>query len=257
MIDNIIFSKDRACQLDLLLRSIIEYYDKYQEQNFYVIYKHSDDDYKTGYDALIAKYTWVNWIKESDSFKSDLCNINLANEYTTFFVDDNVFKHPFSIDDEEFTAFIKSKNILCLSLMLGKNIKWAYELLRKVIQPECNVWKWRDADIDFNYPMSVCGHVFRRNEIINIIADADYNNPNSFEDALVRNPPDCEYMVCYNESRIVEICVNSVSDVINKHGKITAKALNNRFLDGQQIVIENINNDSVHYEHWYNYEKII
>ena len=59
MISTIVFSKDRACQLDFLLTSLIQNDNGLFDIN--VLYRHSNDKFKTGYEKLIKKYPFLNW----------------------------------------------------------------------------------------------------------------------------------------------------------------------------------------------------
>ena len=70
MINSIVFSKDRAAQLDLLLKSI----EKNGKDVFQikVIYASSEISFEKGYEKLIDKYPEVKWMKESANFKNDV-----------------------------------------------------------------------------------------------------------------------------------------------------------------------------------------
>ena len=73
----IIFSKDRAAQLDLLLRSIEKNFAKPYYQNVTVIFRASNQSFVDGYKKLIKKWGrkdkatgYVSWINEEQtSFK--------------------------------------------------------------------------------------------------------------------------------------------------------------------------------------------
>src|SRR3989344_6927504 len=102
-ISTIIFSKNRACQLELLLRSL--------NMPATVIYTY-DQDFKTGYDKLIGMYPEVEFVWETDFKKQVIENLG---EYTLFLVDDDVMIAPFEESCPEFEEFKKNQGIICLS----------------------------------------------------------------------------------------------------------------------------------------------
>ena len=105
MINSIIFSKDRAAQLDLLLKSI----GKNAKDIFQlkVIYASSEISFEKGYEKLIDKYPEVKWMKESSNFKEDVLSAidNTESEYTCFFTDDDIVYR--KINEEDLTSKLK------------------------------------------------------------------------------------------------------------------------------------------------------
>src|ERR1035437_2667606 len=91
MINSIIFSKHRACQLDLLLESIFKNADNVFNLN--VIYTYSNDNFKLGYEKLISRYSekGINFYLQTANFKQDVIKL-LDNEYefSCFFTDDDI-----------------------------------------------------------------------------------------------------------------------------------------------------------------------
>ena len=75
----IIFSKDRACQLHLLLESMWEYTYLELFEYIYVIYKTSNRDYELGYREVKQCYDYVTFLPEID-FKTDILNILNKNK---------------------------------------------------------------------------------------------------------------------------------------------------------------------------------
>ena len=75
MLSSIIFSRDRAPQLHLLLNSL--------SKNFFlsgtnVIYKYTDEEHKLGYEMVqksFPGYDGVHWIREEDFQKEKLAEI--------------------------------------------------------------------------------------------------------------------------------------------------------------------------------------
>ncbi len=126
MINAIIFSKDRAIQLRLLLDSIKKNADGIFNIN--IIYTGDNNEFEQGYEKLISEeiVEGINWVKQSEDFKQDVLNL-FDDEYkfTCCFTDDDIiFK---TINEEEIINTIKSDpEIFCFSLRLGKNVTWCY-----------------------------------------------------------------------------------------------------------------------------------
>ena len=170
MIDIIIFSKDRACQLQALLRSLEEKLKI--EYTVTVLYTETSDLFKSAYEKLFLRdFKNTSYILESD-FESDLKNILFLRKtkFMMFLVDDIIIKDVVEYDDV-FKKFEEDKSIMSLSLRLGKNINYCYNKnkycsIPKFIDDKYNIWKWREEPAgDWSYPMSVDGNIFRREEI--------------------------------------------------------------------------------------------
>jgi len=257
----VIFSKDRAMQLELLLRSIQMFFINYEDSDISIIYTYSNNDYKASYKKLVKMYPEFDF-KLEYNFKQQLCDVIYDEPYTVFFTDDAVFKSKFDIDeiDKEF-----HDNICALSLMLGKNINYAYEEEREIKQPQFYypyppthfrlAWDWKSADIDFNYPMSVIGCIWRTKDIKPKLLELDYDKAWNVESALKSSPIDKSKMTCYKESKVVHIANNVVSPCGNKSGGGDVEILNKKFLNGERIVWKKINNNSVHFEWEYKFER--
>ena len=148
MINSIVFSKDRAAQLDLLLKSI----GKNAKDIFQlkVIYASSEISFEKGYEKLIDKYPEVKWMKESSNFKEDVLSAidNTESEYTCFFTDDDIVYR--KINEEDLTSKLKEdKDAFCFSTRLGKNTVKCYTMnADNVIKPHHEddkfiCWNWR------------------------------------------------------------------------------------------------------------------
>ena len=100
-INIIVFSKDRACQLELFLRSMKFYFKEFDQHIINVLYTYSNDKFKSGYDKLFTIHndSNINYIKETQNFKNHiLFLLDQDKAYTIFFVDDIVFKNDGSVE---------------------------------------------------------------------------------------------------------------------------------------------------------------
>lgn len=262
----VIFSKDRPCQLELFLRSMVEFYSTYETDNMTILYTYSNDQFKEGYDKLIDMYSNFKFLKETD-FKKDLIScIDTKIPYSVFFVDDIIFKREIDIEaSKEFQMFTQNTNICCLSLRLHPDLDYCYPADVKMSRPtdldENNIWDWRGKPGDFGYPMSLDGHIFRTDQILFHIFSLNYRNPNSLEGLMAMNPLPIFKMICYNDSVIINNAINIVqTNNPNRHGDISAVYLNDQFLNGNRIKLDTfkkIKNKSFHQVLDVEFEKII
>ena len=142
----IIFSRDRAAQLDLLLRSMPEWFDE-----VYVIWTASDISHENAYVALMNETPdSVMFVQEGNGFKQDVVWFaDSPNEEIVFLTDDDIFINPLPEIPE------LPDNVACLSLRLNPRMDYCYTLNRfqkapKMMQPG-NIWNWRLADADYTY----------------------------------------------------------------------------------------------------------
>lgn len=255
-IKSIIFSKDRASQLHLLLSSLEKNAPGLFDLN--VLYTHSNEEFKKGYDKLIElckSNNWeVNFIKES-SFKQDvMTQFDQAYLYTCFLTDDDVlFEKP---DLETIEKSLKNDAVICFSLRLGFNTTFCYTMGQQnklVVSQETEntiIFDWQKSYMDFGYPLSVDGHVFRTKDISKLSKALNFVNPNTYEAALqVYETFPRNMMESYKQSKLVGIPVNVVQNVYpNKQGEkfgISAKELNDKFLKNEFIDLNSLDFSSV------------
>jgi len=247
---------DRACQLDLLLRSIRKFWIGYEDCNITIIYKYSNDIFRAGYDLLKDRYPEFKFRLETSILKDIQTVLDTTIAHSMFLVDDDVFVRLFDIHDKDIVwhTFITHKGFVCLSLRLGANIHRNYEK-GNIKQPidflndYPYTWKWRQAESDFAYPGSVDGNIFKTPLLLSMLGGVDHCC--NIEPALMRNMPQEELMVCYCKSLIVNVPNNMVQKLHkNDHMHGDINKLNELFLNGKYIKLEpfiNINNDSCHY----------
>jgi len=265
MITSIIFSKDRACQLDLLLSSIEKNFKDTDEM--FVIYKYTDDLFKEAYDILIERFSknsQIQFISESD-FQQDTIDscAKAKNKYIAFFVDDDVVYKPTNIGALLEKVFLL--DVACVSLRLGGNINvqdfYAFFIDKeKSVVPkkprihnlvagdneDSNLYIWNWASLyrhhtNFGYPFSVDGHIYPKEDILPIVQRYEYHTPNALEGrftgSLKRN------MGCLNTSSVVNIPLNLAGSSQNRAGEqfgMSLEELNNKYVGGFRISLEDM-----------------
>jgi len=256
----LIFSKDRAMQLDALLRSYFHY--SKNVISVHILYRASEKKFEQGYEELMSIYKnkQVDFIEEK-SFKLDLKGLfeRITSSKVIFLVDDLFFKN--TVDFKKFTAIDPKKYVA--SLRMGKHLNFSYTLQKKQKLPVLFIpeeqtdmlsWCFSNAELDWAYPLSVDGHLFDSNELRILVNELEYKAPNSFEEALQVMKPlfNKRKGLCYPESILVNNPCNKVqSENNNISGEMTIEELNAKWLSGYRIDFEKqegLLNESAHQE---------
>jgi len=224
----VIFSKNRAAQLELLLRSL----------NIPVVVIYTfDPEFEKGYEKLKKLYPDTLFILQKNFRDQILSNLG---KYTMFLVDDDVMIGAFDENCPEFTWFKKNPKIICLSLRMSPHL----ERGRPPISDD-NTWVWRGQPHSWGYPMSVSAHIFRLEDIEPAIASHDMTLPHHLEHVLRANPPDRPLMLCFDQPKIVNNQANLVqSEYWSKNLGIDPHDLEKRFLNGERLSLEYIKEKS-------------
>jgi|TARA_Y100000296_G_scaffold87187_1_gene130434 hypothetical protein len=260
MISAIIFSRDRANQLSLLLRSI----DKNGSDLFgiTVIYNASSDAFQDGYNILKGQHEEIVWIKQqsppSDFREITLQAIKNSEEYICFFVDDNILYRKVDTIFESIDAMFRyfdtqEKQLLCLSLRLGSNTS----IQNEYKNTECPfpqeliavdnlyaLWDWTllPKHTNFAYPFSVDGHIYRRDQVLEMVT-YDFDTPNGLEGSGEFDVSLPNLMACFDESVLVNSPANIVGSSANKAGEkygMELEELNRLFLSGHAIDLDSM-----------------
>ena len=258
MIDVIVFSKNRPLQLYALLESMFFYTDASQSASITVIYT-CDDLYNNALNEIIQKFDNVTFIKQSN-FKKDVATalFSSTNDYCTFLVDDIVFKNTISLGN--IVELLKNNpGLLTYSMRMGLHLSFCYPTDKEQPIPDGSiisqtfVWNWLNSQGDWNYPLSLDGHVFKKTDIMNWTSKINFNNPNQLEDFMqyaktLGLPQHC---ACHVISSIVNMPINRVqNEYANRCGEVDPARLLDVWNDRKKIDIEHtfkILNKSAHF----------
>jgi hypothetical protein len=232
----IVFSRDRAMQLDAFLGSL-NLHASTVYTAISVLYTATSDRHRSSYDVLIERFPKVAWVEES-TFSDDLRDLVGPDPLTVFHTDDDIFFRTFpapELQDDE----------VCFSLRLGLNTVYCYplDISEKVagaaVADGRMRWIWRDQGPgSFGYPLALNGHVFRTSDVQRWLEELSYANPNELEAALQTLdeglPP---MMASFEHSVVASIPLNVVNDVYENRAEWThgVDELNERFLLGERI----------------------
>lgn len=184
----IIFSRNRALQLEALMRSI----EKYSKSSFEVIVQYScSSAHRKSYDELIEQFkSYVNYtFIEEQTFSLRLKEVikSIRTKHLFFLVDDQVFVRPFDI--EEVLSVMTNNSFF--SLRLGRAIT-DFGIFERKLEPKYLIkgnfleWSWkRNKDQkDWGYQFSVDGTVYKSIDVLRGAMSIPFRAPNSFEDNM-------------------------------------------------------------------------
>lgn len=263
MINVVIYSKDRAMQLEACLQTLKKHFKEYEQAKKTVIYKATSIVHRTAYSMLIEGFQNEPNIEfvGQNHFKNDtVAAIHHANPYTMFVMDDILFKDDFSLSDAPFT--VMGPQTLAVSLRLHKGISYCYatdksselpQFVRDVPGQLC-VWNYIGKDGDWGYGYSLDANVFLTNHILPAVSLVEYHTPNQLEAMLnIPRPVGPQYMSCYPDGgKLVNYPANRVqTDYPNRFEQDWDQdTLADMFMDGKRIDITdvpNVTNNAVHY----------
>jgi hypothetical protein len=258
----IVVSKNRAAQLDLLLRSVTCHADDLID-SIAVIWDCTDTNFEQAYMLCEEEHPSVDFYREDHFLVDVLWQLERADDHVMFLTDDSWFFR--DLPDLDPCSVLHSElEVLCFSLRLGNNTNICYPLKGRWQNPppfedggDYLVWEWAKGDADFGYPGSLDGHIFRKRDLMNFLyGEEKWWNPNTLEDVISRAVYRSTrgQMACFEQSVLVGVPVNRTSESHpgNRYAEthfIDYEWLNNRFLDGERIKFPDVHPDTVHGAH--------
>ena len=240
MITAVVFSRNRACQLDLLLTSLERNAPGVFDVN--VLCRADTDDHQDAYRMCRGRFPHATFWYEGTSVPHLAADLLSATDLGCFFTDDSVLyvrmPPPFLLG-----------GVLCFSPRLGRNTTWCYPHGFDQMLPHFSggwpllEWNWKTAHGDFGYPASVDGHVFRSSDLVDALSDCPSTaNPNQIEEHLVKHFANDhrQMMASYPQSCLVGIPANVVTDTHrNRHAHgPTADDLCAAYLAGKRLDLD-------------------
>ena len=255
--DIIIYSKDRACQLDLLLRSIDLKFEN--KNNVFVLYDYSNEDFQIGYELVFNKDYGFNVIpikQDKGTFYNVLKDTvdKITTDFICPFCDDDVFIRNTNLDT--ISNFIND-NTIGIHLRYSQDLTISYHHNNYLPNPKFLpiedpfiLWNWKEYPmIDrWGYPYQGGGLVYRKSFLKHMIDNIKFSLPNSFETAMMskRNDWGKSLIVGFKHSPIVNVSINRVQNEVNNRGgrdvNISPKQLNDLFLNGNIIDYSGLDN---------------
>lgn len=275
----IIFSYNRAMQLDALLTSIASFW-KYPKIKIHVLYNASDDFFHRGYERLKEVYGTVTFTQENTlSFSSysldEMTNyFNLKLLYlcphlrrrksdfrkqlirilrdsdgclTMFLTDDSVFIRPVILSQEDMDWIIEQPNLRQFSFRHG------IELLgERKIKPTSEGCEWKFSNFDCNdhwgYRFSLDAHVYCREALLTLLKKASFSNPNTLESSGLLHSQHKSMFIqgrCLQHIMVLSFPINIVQETFQNEALcVNPSQLNDLFLEGYKLEYPKMNSIS-------------
>lgn len=241
---HIVFSKDRAMQLDAFLRSFAR---NVGERPVSVLYTSSSTKHEEAYRDVFAAHPWAVPRLQGRHFDVDLLLLIPRGVQVILYADDHVFTRPWAEEEK-------------VNLHLGLHLSHCYTTNTRqsvppfeLVEPDKITWWWSEGKGDWGYPLALCGQTFLSDELREMMLDSSFYSPNSLEAALQRFKPMFTQRrgVCYRESKLVLLPWNLVqTDCPNRHESMpTVEEMLGFWRNGYRINVESmygVVNESVH-----------
>ena len=277
MIKIFIASKDRACQLDLLLMSIELNAPGMFEPT--VFYTHSNGEYGLGYLKLIDKYKdKCNFILENNNAKDTLYDFfRTANDIVGLFTDDCVFYRKANFAEEDIRWFLGKKSVWSFNLRLGLNIN-VVDYVRGKSCPHpvfitCGdkfiTWDYRFEDkfnSYFAFPTPFDGCFYNSGDLLSLADGGHFDRIIFWERLICHNGRqqqiDKNIIVAPVQSNVFAQQINSSHEYghyTNNTFNISLDTLNKEFLNDKIIDINSMdfsNVNSCHMEIPFNFKEV-
>jgi GT2 family glycosyltransferase/tetratricopeptide (TPR) repeat protein/glycosyltransferase involved in cell wall biosynthesis len=225
----LIFSFNRALQLDATLRSLLLHCSDVEEADIQVLYRTESALHTGQYRRLrdeFSRYGFIRFVPEKD-FRSDVLALLALSENVLFLVDDNIFIENFSLQDTVETLD-REQSALGFSLRLGRNTTYCYSLDAPQRLPDFTSagnralrFDWRTADYDFGYSLEVSSSLYRTDDLFPLLADLPFRNPNTLEEGMAARKAlfakEKPYLLCLECSVTFCAPINKVQSVIKEN----------------------------------------
>lgn len=269
MIRVIVFSRDRALQLEAVLRSFRLQTSGSDSARIAILYRATTLRHRSQYERLSqTSLSAVRFVPEQD-FEGQLKELIVHSsaggapggthsvgrspgDYLLFLVDDTVFVRP--VDLAHVTeSLVRHKDAMGFSLRLGRNTTYCYSAGRPQSLPKFeNIggsvlkFRWLKADGDFGYPLELSSSLYRCSDLVPFIRRLRFEGPSSLESQMSIHSRELAHahaaLLCFEQSAAFSIPLNRVQDVFeNRAGyseRFSAESLADVFETGRVINVD-------------------
>lgn len=259
MVTMLVWSRNRAMQLDALLRSAKKHVKGIT--HIVVLYR-ADAGFTAGYARCISQHTEATFVIESD-FERNIKSIakNIVTPYVLGNSDDNVF-----IRDVDLRKIAIPSDVVGYSLRLGKNIAFCQPAKIALKQPLYRKdrsfleWAWRDSDPRgcLGYPHPVDSTVYKTTYFQSLLDGTTFSNPCAMENAILAKKHSApSYLRSVQETALVSIAHNAMTEANNANAGGSLEELEKRYVRGERIcidVLDGMKTPAAHIAMEYKYE---
>lgn len=214
----LVFSKDRALQVDALLRSLSE--RTTGVPRVALLWRASHERHAAAYRQVIERARERGLSLEAveeRSFRADLLRVLAARGEgrVVFLVDDLLFRR--RVHWAELAEVDPLKSVF--SLRLGRGVTYCQPQQREQRTPPWLPppragwlrWRWEDGELDWRFATALDGTVFDRREVLQVLERIPFKAPNSLEWALGQYARHFRRDgLCYELPRLVNLPLNGV-----------------------------------------------
>lgn len=244
----VIFSKDRPLQLDATLRSLKLNCADLGECTTSVLYTTSSARFAAQYRVVANEHSDVAFVQET-RFKSDLVALVQDSAHVMFVVDDSLFVGPLSIEQST-TVLANDPSCIGVSFRLGQNTAYCYAQNQRQGIPQFQgvgdrllAFDWSTAELDFGYPLDLSSSIYRTSDLLPLLVELEYRNPNTLESVLAERARGFEHtrprLACYEQSVAFSVPINLVQTAwrnrVGSNPAYSKEALARDFDRGQRI----------------------
>ena len=213
-----------------------------------VLYKASTSRMMSLYRRVREEHPEVDFVPEGE-FRRDVLLLLRDCDCVLFVVDDTMFVRDFAMS-EVVAALHRRPEALGFSLRLGRNTTYCYSMNHAQEAPDFEAieggalrFRWPGADYDFGYPLELSSSVYRSQDILPLLNELEFKNPNTLEDAMSRNTgrfrESRPLLACWEQSVAFSIPANKVQQVCDNraggNAAYSAEALAASFARGWRI----------------------
>jgi hypothetical protein len=155
----------------------------------------------------------IIFVRDGEDFRSRLIHaINSGGEFTLFLKgNDFLFKKVNLSNCEDLLK--RNQDVFCISLRLGENVTHCHNLNtkntlhgQKEIEEDCIKWDWTKHYLDFGYPLSCNGHMYRSKDIFKLSTKVNFTDAITYEENLqIFEILPRDYMASFKDSRMVNL----------------------------------------------------
>ena len=244
----LVFSKDRPLQLDGTLRSFSRHCRDGGAFPPRVLYTASTSRSRSLYRQVMRENPEVHFVEEAN-FRRDLLLLVQRHEFILFVVDDSIFLRDFNLDEFAF-ALRRHEDAIGVSLRLGRNTNYCYALDKPQELPELllvaddlHAYRWPGTECDFGYPLEVSSSLYRTADLLPLLREMPFRNPNTLEAGLANRAEwfrdSHPKLLCPSASLAFSAPINLVQQVCdNRAGKrqeFATATLSDRFAAGWRM----------------------
>lgn len=266
MIRVLVFSRDRAMQLQAALASLALQAADAGATTLAVLYRATTPRHQHQYEHLANEAAAnIRFVAEVD-FRRQLMEIvgpsraapegsnsdmpkGLGGDFCLFVVDDTLFVQPFRLMAAA-AALRENEDALGFSFRLGSNTTECYSAARRQVLPHFdpageNVLKfrWLGSDGDFGYPLELSSSLYRIETVRSLCERLKFDSPSSLESQMSLHNRDFSRrqpaLLCFTQSVAFSAPLNRVQEVFpNRTGSsqaFSAESLADLFDEGKRM----------------------